>query len=270
MRIGGGKMNIPKENKSAARVVDLLVLFARSNSALTLNEICQAQSWPKSSTFELIQTLVNKGLVEMKDERLKTYGLSLLAFEIGSSYISRLGVTDQARPYIQELNKQTGSTVFLGIEDNGDIVYLDKAENHSFMRPTAKLGSRRYIHTTGLGKALLAAYSDEKVIKILSKKELLSKTEFSKTNLEDILQDMKEIRERGYSIDDREDNKEMYCMGAAIYDQWGNPVASISVASLLNTMTEDKKIFISKAVTETAMQISRKLGYAGSKLYMLN
>jgi DNA-binding IclR family transcriptional regulator len=263
-------MTILKENKSAARVVDLLVLMAHSNYPLTLNEICQAQSWPKSSTFELIQTLVNKGLIEIKDERLKTYGLSLLAFEIGSSYISNLGITDQARPYIQDLNKLTGSTVFLGIEDNGEIVYLDKAENHSFMRPTAKLGSRRYIHTTGVGKALLAAYSEEKIRKILDKKQLLSKTEFSKTTLEEVLKDMQEIKERGYSIDDREDNREMYCMGAAIYDQWSNAVASISVASVYNTMTEDRKNFISKAVTETAMQISRKLGYTGSKLYMLD
>ena len=261
-------MSITKENKSAARVVDLLILLAHSDCALALNEICRTQSWPKSSTFELIQTLISKGLLEVKDERLKTYGLSLLSFEIGNSYLRNLGVTDQARAYIQELNKQTGSTVFLGIEDNGDIVYLDKAENHSFMKPTAKLGSRRRIHTTGVGKALLAAYPEDKIKMILSKKELLSKTKFSHTTLDEVLQDMREIKKRGYSIDDREDNTEMYCMGAAIYDQWSNPVASISVASLNNTMTEDRKIFIAKAVTDTALQISRNLGYTNSKLYM--
>ena len=79
---------------------------------------------------------------------------------------------------------------------------------------------------------------------------------------------MQEIKSRGYSIDNREDNTEMYCMGAAIYNQWGNPVASISVASLYNSMSEERKNSISTALTETAMQISRKLGYTGSKLYM--
>lgn len=257
-----------KENKSVARVVDLLVLLAHSDAPLALNEICHTLTWPKSSAFELIQTLVKKGLLEVKDERLKTYGLSLLSFEIGSSYLSNLGVTDQARPYIQQLNKQIGSTVFLGIEDNGDVVYLDKAENHSFMKPTAKLGARRYLHTTGVGKALLAAYPEDKIKKILSKNPLFTKTEFSHTTLEEVLQDMREIKNRGYSIDNREDNTEMYCMGAAIYDQFGSPVASISVASLYNTMSEERKKFISTALTDTAMQISRKLGYIGSKLYM--
>lgn len=261
-------MNIIKENKSAARVVDLLVLLAHSENFLTLNEICSANGLPKSSAFELIQTLVNKGLIEVEDERLKTYGLSLLAFEIGSAYLSNLGITDAARPYIQELNKKTGSTVFLGIEDNGSIVYLDKAENHSIMKPTAKLGSRRYIYTTGVGKALLAAYSKEKIEKILNQQTLSSKTEFSHTTLESILNDMSEIKERGYSIDDREDNTEMYCMGAAIYDQFNNPIASISVASLYNGMNDERKNFVSKAVIDTAMQISRRLGYSGSKLYL--
>ncbi|AJH00181.1 IclR family transcriptional regulator [Clostridium beijerinckii] len=261
-------MDNTKENKSAARVVDLLVLLAHSDAPLALNEICHAQGWPKSSAFELIQTLVNKGLLEIKDERLKTYGLSLLSFEVGSSYLSNLGITDQARPYIQQLNKQTGSTVFLGIEDNGAVVYLDKAETYSFMKPTAKLGARRYLHTTGVGKALLAAYPEEKIKKILSKNPLFNKTEFSNTTLDSVLQDMREIKSRGYSIDNREDNTEMYCMGAAIYNQLGNPVASISVASLYNSMSEERKNSISTALTETAMQISRKLGYTGSKLYM--
>lgn len=257
-----------KENKSAARVVDILVLLAHSGKALTLNEICSSKDWPKSSTFELVQTLVGKGILEMDDKRLKTYRLSLLAFEIGSAYLSNLGVTDVARAYIQELNKKTGSTVFLGVEDNGDIVYLDKAENHSIMKPTAKLGSRRLIYTTGVGKALLAAYTDDKIVEILQKKPLLGKTKFSHTSVDEILRDMHEIKKRGYSIDDREDNIEMYCMGAAIYDQFGKPVASISVASLYNSMNDEKKLFVSNAVIDTAMQISRRLGYMGNKLYM--
>lgn len=56
---------------------------------------------------------------------------------------------------------------------------------------------------------------------------------------------MLEIKSRGYLIDNREDNTEMYCMGAAIYNQWSNPVASISVASFYNSMSEERKNSIS-------------------------
>ncbi|MDM5340242.1 IclR family transcriptional regulator [Fictibacillus enclensis] len=257
-----------KMNKSAERVVDVLFLLAKSEAPLTLNEICQKLSFPKSSGFELIQTLVVKGFVEVDDARLKTYRLGLGAFEVGSAYLTNNDVTMQARQPIQELNRLVGSTVFLGIEDRGKIVYLDKAESHSVMRPTAKLGSRRYMHTTGLGKALLAAFPDEKIKYILENGDIAKKTEFSKVTIPEILNDVRGTRERGYSIDDREDNVEMFCMGSAIFDQWNEPVASISVASSYNGMTVEKKKLITELLQKTALDISKKLGYKGDRLYI--
>ncbi|MCC3380461.1 IclR family transcriptional regulator [Paenibacillus farraposensis] len=256
-----------KLNKSAERVVDLLVLLSNSSSPLTLNEICKTLGLPKSSAFELVQTLLYKNFIELDDPRLKTYRLGIGAFEAGIAYLSNMGIPHLARPLLQELNRQTGSTVFLGVEDKGQIVYLDKAENYSVMRPTAKLGSRRFIHTTGIGKALLAALPTEKIQFILGDGEIPAKTQYSKVTLQEILQDMAEIRARGYSIDDREDNLEMYCIGSAIYDQWNQPVAAISVASMYSTMTPERESMIVKLVKKTALKLSNQLGYRGERLY---
>ncbi|GKX54960.1 IclR family transcriptional regulator [Leminorella grimontii] len=258
-----------KINKSAERVIDLLLLLSGSDKALTLNNICEMMQIPKSSAFELVQTLIYKGIVEVKDPINKTYGLSILAFEIGSAVVSNLSVVDIAKPFIQELNRKTGSTVFLGMEDKGKIVYLDKAESHSVMRPTAKLGSARHLHTTGLGKALLAAFPDRKIAQLLGSEPYPTKTPLSKTNLTDVLSDANLTRQNGYSIDDREDNLEMYCIGTAIYNHTNLPIASCSVASLYSGMTEEKEQIIAKLVTQTAMQISRKLGFTGHKPYLL-
>jgi len=255
-------------NKSAERALDLLVLLAKTGSALTLNEICKEMDMPKSSGFELVQTLLYKGFIEMDDSRLKTYRLGLAAFETGMAYQTNMEITQLARPFLLELNKQTGSTVFLGVEDKGKVVYLDKAENFSVMRPTAKLGSRRFLHTTGVGKALLAAMPDEKIEYLYSDGEISRKTPFSMVTMSDILLDMKEIRERGYSIDDREDNEEMYCMGSAIFDQANQPVAAISIASVCSSLTPERKEMVSKLITETALKLSNQLGYSGKKLYV--
>ncbi|MDN3019080.1 IclR family transcriptional regulator [Paenibacillus sp. BSR1-1] len=254
-------------NKSAERALDLLVLLAKTGTALTLNEICTEMGMPKSSGFELVQTLLYKGFIELEDPRLKTYRLGLAAFETGMAYQANMEITQLARPLLLELNKQTGSTVFLGVEDKGKVVYLDKAENFSVMRPTAKLGSRRYLHTTGVGKALLAAMPDEKIEYLFGDGEIPSKTSFSKVTLPEILQDMKEIRERGYSIDDREDNVEMYCMGSAIFDQSNQPVAAISIASMLSSMTPERKEMVSNLISETALKLSNQLGYSAKRLY---
>jgi DNA-binding IclR family transcriptional regulator len=255
-------------NKSAERALDLLVLLAKNSSALTLNEICTELGLPRSSGFELVQTLLYKGFIDFDDVRLKTYRLGLSAFETGMGYLSNMGIPHLARPLLQELNKQTGSTAFLGIEDKGKLVYLDKAENYSNMRPTAKLGARRLLHTTGLGKALLAAMPIEKIHYILSDGEIARRTPYSKVTLPEILQDMKEVRERGYSIDDREDNEEIYCIGSAVYDQSNQPVAAISVASMYSNVTPEREEMIVKLVQETALKLSRQLGYRGARLYV--
>lgn len=256
-----------KLNKSAERVVDVLMLLASQSEALTLNEICKQLEWPKSSAFELLQTLVHKGFLEIDDPRLKTYKLGIGVFETGMAYLSKLSVSQVARPLLQELNRQTGSTVFLGVEDKGHIVYLDKAENHSVMRPTAKLGSRRNMHTTGLGKALLAALTDDRIQYILEQGELIAKTQRSNTTPAQVWQDIQAIRARGYSIDDREDNTETYCIGSAIYDQYGTAVAAISVASMHATINPEKEQTIVALVQATALKISQQLGYRGTKLY---
>lgn len=257
-------------NKSASRTIDLLMLCASSEEFLTLNDICEMMNMPKSSAFELVQTLVYKGMLELKDPVQKRYGLSLLAFEIGSAVTSNMKCPDVARPFIQELNRQTGSTVFLGVEDKGKIVYLDKSENHSIIKATAKLGSRRNLHTTGLGKSLLFAYSDEKIKKIMGNEPYASKTPLSHTNYDSLIEDAARARARGYTIDDREDNMDMYCIGSAIYNSNGHPIASLSVASLYNGMAAEKEALISGLVKDAAMKISRKLGFLGERTYIIN
>lgn len=256
-----------KINKSAERTVDLLLLFTKTRQPLTLSDISSMMSIPKSSAFELVKTLVYKKIIEVKDPKAKTYGLSLLAFEIGCAVISDLGVTDVARPYIQELNRSTGSTVFLGVEESGSIVYIDKAENHSEIKPRAKLGSRRYLHTTGLGKALLYAYSNERIVNLLGAEPYASKTPLSHTTAEEVLLDAKQTRMRGYAIDDREDNLDMYCISAPIYNSSNEPIAAISVANIYSTVSKEKEEMVAKLVSDTALSISHKLGSTISRIY---
>lgn len=253
--------------KSVARTIDLLTLFVRSSRYLSLQDICKMMKLPKSSAFELVHTMLYKGIIELKSSERRLYGLSMLAFEIGSAVISKLGVTDIARPYIQELNRNTGGTVFLGVEDHGSIVYIDRAEDHSVVKATARLGSRRYLHTTSLGKAILYAHSNDVMLALLGPEPYPLNTALSHTTSVQILMDAKISRERGYAVDDREDAVDMFCIGSAIRNHEGEPVASLSVATLYTLMNERKKEMIARQVMDVAMEISRKLGYSGKSIY---
>ena len=256
-----------KQVKSVARTVDLLLLFADTRRYLTLQDISEMMNLPKSSTFELVNTMVQKGILELKNSGKKTYGLSLLAFEIGSAAVADLGVIDIARPYLQELNRVTGGTVFLGTENRGKIVYLDRAEDLSLVKADAKIGSRRDLHSTSLGKAMLYAYPDDLILKLLGPEPYPANTPLTKTTSFAILQDARISRERGFAVDDREDGPYMYCIGSVLRNHRNEPIASISVSSLVNQLTENKKRFIADKIKEAALQISRQLGFCGEFLY---
>lgn len=253
--------------KSVARTIDLLVLFMNSGKYLSLQDISSMLDLPKSSTFELVQTMLFKGIIEYKSKDHKLYGLSMLAYEIGSSVVDSLGFTDIARPYIQELNRLTGGTAFLGIEDHGQVVYIDRAEDHSIVKASAKLGSRRNLNTTSLGKAILYAHSNDSLLALLGPEPYPTQTPLSHTTSVQVLTDAKISRRRGYTIDDREDGPDMFCVGSAIRDRAGKPVASISVASIHSMLNERKKELIAKHVVDTALEISHKLGFTGNRIY---
>ncbi|TBL75732.1 IclR family transcriptional regulator [Paenibacillus thalictri] len=256
-----------KENKSAARTIDLLVLIQSRNSSLTLTEICDGLSIPKSSAFELVQTLTNKGFLEVEDERLKTYKLGLKLYQVGVSYLTGSDLHRIARPIMAELAEQTGTTAFLAMEDKGELVYLDQAEPSTSVRTATKLGSRAPMHTTGLGKALLAAYSEQEVLRITGGGDLSGQTAYSITGYSQLEADIELTRSRGYAVDLRESDIDIAGVSSAVYDWKHNAIAALGVATLHSQMDDERIDALGKRVSEEALRISRKLGYVGTRLY---
>ncbi|MFD0678012.1 MULTISPECIES: IclR family transcriptional regulator [unclassified Paenibacillus] len=259
-----------KENKSAARTIDLLCLIQSRNAPLTLTEICDGLDIPKSSAFELVQTLTSKGFLEVDDERLKTYKLGLKLYQVGVSYLTGSDLHRIARPIMQQLADEHGATALLGMEDNGGLVYLDQVEPLTSVRTRTQLGSRAPMHSTGLGKALLAAYSDARIKQITGGEALLPQTEFSITRFDALMVELNHTRARGYSIDNRENDCDVISVSAAIYDWTHNATAALGFAALYAQTDENRIITLGKSITEAALTVSRKLGYVGTRLYEMD
>ncbi|WP_127586737.1 IclR family transcriptional regulator [Paenibacillus koleovorans] len=257
-----------KINKSASRTVDLLSLLSQHKKPMTLTEISSQLKIPKSSTFEIVYTLVEKGFLEVDDDQLKTFKMGMKLFEVGVSFLNHTDLHQISRPLLDELMAKTGDTVFLAVEDNGEIVYLDKVESYSSaIRSNALLGSRNKMYYTGLGKALLASYSNEKVKQIIGSGSLPTRTDRTIKHYEELILELAKIRERGFSIDDRESEPELYCFAAPIYDRSGKAVAAVSVATLYSKVTPETYAKFSQSIVETGLEISKRLGYIGKRLY---
>ncbi|MGA5691623.1 IclR family transcriptional regulator [Cytobacillus pseudoceanisediminis] len=258
-----------KLNKSASRVMDILTILSIAKEPLSVSQLSRELNAPKSSTFEILTTMVVKGFLEF-DDIAKTYKPGIKLFEVGTSYFNNTDLTKEARPYLEGLVKKTGETVFLATASDGDVVYLDKVESPSSIRTTATLGMRNPMYLTGLGKAFLAAYSDQKVAEIMSERSFIPVTSNTIKDYDSLMANLKQIRQRGYSIDNEENEKDVFCIAAPIWDYTNQPIAAISIAGLASRMTEKGTKEYAVYLIDAALNLSKRLGYQYDQLFRDN
>lgn len=255
------------DNKSASRAIDILDLITKENRPMTLTEIGRSLDIPKSSCFDIVYTLVAKGVLEIENDALKTFRPGIKLFQMGSAVLSGMNLHSVSHPLLKKLAETTRETVYLAVEDKGEIVYLDKEESDDPIRSTLMVGSRNKMHLTGLGKALLAAYPESRVKEIMGNEPFEAKTSYTIKEYSALKADLEKVRERGYAIDDREGMEFLRCIAAPVRDYKNHAVAAISIAALDSRLPFEKIPETAALLTDTAMQISQKLGYTGKTLY---
>lgn len=256
-----------KINKSAARAIDILYLLASSSKPMTQLEISQALEIPKSSTYELIYTMLDKEILEFDNQDLKTFRLGVKAVEIGINALEMNDFHQISRPLLEELSAQTGETVFLAVEDNGQIIYLDKVEIKTSIITGATVGKRRPLVSTGIGKALLAAYAMPQVKEVWERSEHIAYTPQTIVEYDALIEDLKQTRKRGYAIDNREMEDEIFCVAAPIFGREERPIASISIAVLYLRMNEERTEKFGRMIHDVALKISKRLGSRRNELF---
>lgn len=254
-----------KINRTVHRAIEILELLSAHSDGLSTSEIAEIMEIPKTSVFDIIQTLLHLQVIELKDEKLKRYKIGVKAFEIGSKYTKDIEMLNSADQYLKDLSHRLNKTVFIAVENNLEVVYLKKYEPEKAIITTAGIGSKNPMYCTSLGKAILSAYPDEVLKEKVSKLKLVKHTDHTITSKDKLMKDLEEVRRRGYSIDNRELEDHMFCMGAPLRNYENKVVGAISITGLYR---EDEVIdYQGELVKETALKVSRKLGFSGEQLY---
>ncbi|MFD8634521.1 IclR family transcriptional regulator [Streptomyces sp. NPDC059533] len=200
--------------KSAVRTVLLLEHFAARPGLHSLADIQHDLSLPKSSLYMLLRTLVNLGWVET-DATGTRYGIGVRALLVGSSYIDGDEVVAAARPTLDRLSDDTTETIHLARMDGTSVVYLATRQSQHYLRPFTRVGRRLPVHSTALGKALLATHTDAEVRALLPRR-LEAVTEHTVTDREQLIEELALVREQGYAVDREENTLGLRCFGTAI------------------------------------------------------
>jgi DNA-binding IclR family transcriptional regulator len=154
--------------KQVENLLAILDLFAKVRRPRTLSQISEALGLPKSSTFNLLETLEARGFIyEMRawGGYYPTRRLLALAQEIARND----PFADRLRPILEQLQEQTGETVLLGHRVDGEVVYLEVIECQHPVRYFAQVGDRRPVQVTSGGKAILSCYGAEERAEFFSK-----------------------------------------------------------------------------------------------------
>ncbi|MGL4732269.1 MAG: IclR family transcriptional regulator [Fusobacteriaceae bacterium] len=247
-----------KINRSVERSMEILKFISSRNEGVTLKEIISELDIPKSSAFDIVQTLIYTDMINVIEGVQNRYVIGLETFRIGLSY--EKDMLKIAQKYLKQLSEKLNKTVFLGILKDGEVIYLDKREPSSPIVTTATLGSRNPVHCTALGKVMLFGLSEEKIKKILKEKGMASKTERTITDPDKFLDHLRLWRKKGYALDDREIEDNQLCMSAPIYDASGKIVAAISASGFYNPNENLEKS--SEILKEITQKISKELGYS--------
>ncbi len=251
--------------KSADRTLDIFELLVAEPQGLTVSEISDRLGLARSSTHGLVRTLYARGYLMQNGGRRFHLGARLI--QLGLNVVDRLELRTAARGPLERLVAATHDTALLVVPDRGDLLYVDKILSDARdVRTDPRVSSRRPLHCSSLGKALLAALDDQSVMTIIDVIGLVRGTEFSITDRDELLADLAHARARGYSIDQQEAVPGVFCVGAPLHDHTGRSVAAISLSTIKDFFDPETT---GPQVTEAAVEISRAMGWKGdaSSLY---
>ncbi len=245
--------------KSADRTLDIFELLAGEPQGLTVSEISERLGLARSSTHGLVRTLHARGYLMQNGGRRFHLGARLI--QLGLNVVDRLELRSAARGPLERLVAATHDTALLVVPDGGDLLYVDKILSDARdVRTDPRVSSRRPLHCSSLGKALLAALDDESVVQIVETIGLERTTEFSITDRDELLADLARTRERGYSIDRQEAVAGVFCVGAPVRDHAGRSIAAMSLSTIKDFFDAERT---GPQVAAVAVDISRALGLKG-------
>ncbi|WP_329014233.1 IclR family transcriptional regulator [Streptomyces sp. NBC_00690] len=258
-----GKPATARNNSASLRRALTILLHLGEDGrgrGATLTELTSGLSMNKSTVLRLLAPLCEVRLIE-QDMRTGRYRLGSRTAQLGHVYLDGLDLRDTAHDVLERLVSDTGETSYLVIPDLPDIVYVDKIESPQAVRMHSPVGSRRPAYCTGVGKALLA-HTDVEAVDAALAHGMPRRTPHTLATPDALHTDLAVIRSRGYAVDDMENEPDVRCVAAPVFDHAGAAVCAVSVSGPATRITSDRVPALGSLVSAAAAEISQRLGAA--------
>jgi len=230
----------PRRIESVDRACEIIGVL-RSTGGATVSEVESQVDLSLGTVHTHLATLkANDFVMQVGTE----YRLSPRLVTLGEHVRNHSDLYNAGRAKADELAEETGEAINLMTEYNGLRVILYQAFGQNAAGTEYHVRNReepdRYLHYSATGKSMLAGFSEEKIDRIVEEHGLDARTEKTITDVDELHAELEEIRERGFALNDEEQVKGLRAVGAAITDQSGEVVGSISLSAPKHRLPEDR------------------------------
>ncbi|RVP56876.1 IclR family transcriptional regulator [Sinorhizobium medicae] len=253
-----GENATPASVQVLDRSLSLLAIIAEGDGS-TLTTLSERSGMAPSTVHRLLTSLAQHGMAT-NDTETGTWTVGVKAFEIGNAFLRFRKLGTISRPFLKRLMDESGETANIGIEDDGDVVFISQVESHAPMRAFFRPGRRGPIHASGIGKAILSTWSDTEIAKTLNGRPLPCFTGRTLATLPDLIRNVQEIRFRGWSIDDEEHTLGMRCIAAPLFNEYDEAIGGISISGPSVRVDDERLVVLGPAVRRTADELTRAIG----------
>jgi IclR family transcriptional regulator, acetate operon repressor len=244
-----------RQRSAIGKVIAVVEALAHDHS---VSGIGRSTGLAVSTVHRILQELNDQGWVRNDGEHGYVLGPRLLA--LAGQAADADTVARFAHPVLERLSEQSGHAVHFAVRSGDEAVYVDKVEGRRAYRMRSRVGLAIPLHCTAIGKAVLANLRAEEVCAIMSRTGMPAPTPHTITDLDELLAHLERVSERGYAIDDEENEANIRCVGAAVVDHRGVTVGGLSVSGLAFEMDPDRVEHLANLVHKAARVITGLLG----------
>ena len=243
-----------------AKAFLVLSAFQGQPRPLSLSDVAEATGIGRSAAQRFLYTLKTLGYLR-QDPTTRRYSLSPKVLELGFAYLRNDHLVEKAFPYLLEGSKRTDETINLTELDGNDIIYVSRIPSRNVISVDIAVGQRLPAYCTAPGRAMLAWLPHEQARDILERSDRRQRTEFTVTDIDEILVRLDEIRRVGYAFSNQETFVGDISVAAPVRDHQGTVLAAVNIAVPYPRWSPERvKAELVPPAIETARAISKTLG----------
>jgi DNA-binding IclR family transcriptional regulator len=242
---------------SAEKSLDILDLYNAEIRELSVAQIAERLHQPQSSVYRHLRLLKEKGFVI--ESGVGLYRLGYRFLDLAKIVKMDNSISTIALPSMRRLTQETGETSILTILSGLHVVCLETVSSIQPIKVSAEQGQIMALYGGASSKPLLAYLPDETLVELFEQQIVKRHTANTIVDLEQMRENLREIRNSGYAKSDGELDEGVYAYGAPVWNMDDKVVASLSIAGPRDRMLEKDEGFLVQSIQSAVKEIQKYL-----------